>query len=91
MLKASVGKGAVNKQVDVEITQQLLNKFHKNQAVTNFPLLAEDGRAGSNTNEAIGAFQGQTVGAVRPDYRVNVGGTTLRELINFGQLGGLIR
>ncbi|MGH2958800.1 MAG: peptidoglycan-binding domain-containing protein, partial [Solirubrobacterales bacterium] len=54
-IQGSVGQGGDNLEKDVRSVQQLLNR----QDLTPLSKIAEDGRSGSQTVEAIRAFQGR--------------------------------
>lgn len=76
-LGGSVGKGGANKVADVLIVQQLLNKH---VAALGLPALDEDGRIGTNTIDAIRAYQKLVLGQAKPDGRIDVGGDTWKAL-----------
>jgi hypothetical protein len=83
-IEGSVGQGGDNLTKDVRLVQQLLNR----QDLTPLSKIAEDGRSGSQTVEAIRAFQGRNCNMSSPDGRVDPGGKTWRTLNNSsGQRG----
>ncbi len=77
-ITASVGKGGVNKRVDVLTVQKLLNQHIR--SITPLRPLAENGRVGPATLGAIEEFQRRVVGLTTPDGRVDPNGRTLRAL-----------
>lgn len=77
-IKESVGRGGKNVAPDVVIVQRLLNdKYLK---PNKLPLLVDDGKAGTNTQNAIDAFQKKVVGLLNPDGRIDPGGASWRKL-----------
>src|SRR5437868_1104055 len=70
-IAASVGNEGVNHPKDVRVVQRLLNKHRAAK-------LAEDGKCGTHTVQAIIDFQTGFVPA--PDGRVDPGGPTWRRL-----------
>ena len=75
-LEGSVGQNGDNLEPDVRIVQQLLNQ----QDLAPLQRLAEDGRVGPATTEAIRHFQTRYLGINSPDGRVDPGGRTIRRL-----------
>jgi Putative peptidoglycan binding domain len=75
-LEGSVGQNGDNLERDVRIVQQLLNR----QDLAPLQRLAEDGRIGPATIEAIRHFQTRYLGINSPDGRVDPGGRTIRRL-----------
>lgn len=75
-IEGSVGQDGDNLENDVRLVQQLLNR----QDLTPLSRIAEDGRSGSQTIEAIRHFQGRKLGMQSPDGRVDPNGRTFREL-----------
>jgi peptidoglycan hydrolase-like protein with peptidoglycan-binding domain len=75
-IEGSVGQGGDNRESDVRVVQQLLNR----QDLTPLSTLREDGRSGPATVEAIRHFQARSLGIASPDGRVDPGGRTLRRL-----------
>lgn len=75
-IEGSVGQNADNLEKDVRLVQGLLNR-HDLAPLTR---LAEDGRSGSRTIEAIRHFQARKLNIQSPDGRVDPGGKTLRAL-----------
>lgn len=71
-ISRSVGAGGVNRWADVRTVQTLLNENGNDCGTV-------DGRVGPKTIGAIRAFQGGFLS--KPDGRVDVGGTTWRNLI----------
>jgi len=72
-ISGSVGKGSTNKRPDVRTVQQLLN-LHV--GALGLPRLDEDGQIGTNTINAIRAYQKFVVGLSAPDGRIDVNGRT---------------
>lgn len=75
-IEGSVGQGGNNLEADVRVVQSLLNK----QDLTPLTQIAEDGRSGAQTTEAIRHFQGRSLGMQSPDGRVDPDGRTFRKL-----------
>ena len=75
-IEGSVGQDGDNRESDVRIVQRLLNGHD----LTPLAALAEDGRSGSRTIEAIRHFQTRHLGQQSPDGRVDPGGKTIRKL-----------
>lgn len=75
-IDGSVGQGGDNRENDVRVVQGLLNR----QDLTPLSKLAEDGRSGSQTVEAIRHFQGRNLGMQSPDGRVDPDGRTFSKL-----------
>jgi peptidoglycan hydrolase-like protein with peptidoglycan-binding domain len=75
-IEGSVGQGGDNLEGDVRVVQRLLNRHD----LSPLAALAEDGRVGSQTVEAIRHFQSRKLGMSSPDGRVDPGGRTLRAL-----------
>lgn len=75
-IDGSVGQGGDNLERDVRTVQQLLNR----QDLTPLTALADDGRIGSRTLEAIRHFQTRYLGIQNPDGRVDPDGRTIRRL-----------
>lgn len=75
-IEASVGQDGDNREPDVRLVQRLLNG-HDLAPLTN---IAEDGRSGPRTVEAIRHFQTRNLGQPSPDGRVDPGGKTIRKL-----------
>lgn len=73
MLNASVGVGGVNREADVRLVQERLNRF---VARLEIPPLDVDGDCGPKTRRAIEAFQHAVAGLQVPDGRVDPGGKT---------------
>jgi len=76
VLTASVGRGGVNKGVDVKLVQGLLNTFSVLKVI-----LLVDGKMGRKSITAILRFQRIVLGVASPDGRVDVGGRTLNALL----------
>lgn len=76
-IEQSVGRGGVNAKTDVEIAQALLNKH---VVALGLPLLVVDGRSGTNTVDAIRAYQRRVVGLTATDGRIDPGGRTWQAL-----------
>lgn len=87
MIKGSVGRGGLNKKLDVIQVQKLLNNFIRYQPALKLKMLAEDSVCGGKTIAAIDAFQMHVVGTFAPDGRVDVAGKTIKELQLFGKFG----
>lgn len=77
-IRSSVGRSGRNTRRDTEIVQTLLNN-HLTSIGRKHPL-AEDGRAGDKTINAIVRFQQRVVGTHQPDGRVDPNGRTIRAL-----------
>lgn len=77
-ISASVGLGGRNKPTDVALVQQLLNH-------TGDHKLTIDGLSGSNTYEAIKAFQKSVVKLFKPDSLISPHGKTIKQLITFNK------
>jgi peptidoglycan hydrolase-like protein with peptidoglycan-binding domain len=75
-IEGSVGQNGDNLEKDVRLVQGLLNR----QDLTPLTKLAEDGRSGSQTIEAIRHFQGRKLNVQSPDGRVDPDGRTFRAL-----------
>jgi hypothetical protein len=75
-ITASVGARGDNLEADVRLVQSLLNR----QDLSPLGPLAEDGRVGSATIEAIRHFQARVVGMSSPDGRVDPDGRTFKRL-----------
>lgn len=75
-IEGSVGQDGDNHESDVRLVQGLLNR----QDLTPLSKLAEDGRSGSQTIEAIRHFQGRNLGMQSPDGRVDPDGRTFKKL-----------
>jgi peptidoglycan hydrolase-like protein with peptidoglycan-binding domain len=75
-IEGSVGQKGENRENDVRIVQRLLNR----QNLSPLGKLAEDGRAGASTIDAIRRFQTRNIGMNPPDGRVDPAGRTLRAL-----------
>jgi hypothetical protein len=75
-IEASVGQDGENREPDVRVVQRLLN----GQDLAPLATLAEDGRSGSRTVEAIRHFQTRQLGMQSPDGRVDPDGRTIRKL-----------
>lgn len=75
-IEGSVGQGGDNLEKDVRLVQGLLNR----QDLTPLSKIAEDGRSGSQTVEAIRHFQGRKLNMQSPDGRVDPDGKTFRTL-----------
>jgi hypothetical protein len=73
----SVGKGGANTKADVLTVQKLLNKH---VASLGLPALDEDGRIGTNTIDAIRAYQKIALNMAKPDGRIDIGGDTWKAL-----------
>jgi hypothetical protein len=76
-ITASVGRRGVNREPDVRVVQELLNRH---VATLGLQPLSVDGRVGTNTIAALETFQRRTVGMANPDARVDPGGRTLAAL-----------
>ena len=76
IIHASVGRGGVNRFVDVRVVQELLNK-HRRPPMQPLTL---DGIVGPKTIAAIEAFQRRVLSTIQPDGRVDPDGPTLRAL-----------
>lgn len=77
-IKESVGRGGKNVAPDVVIVQRLLNdKYLK---PNKMPALVDDGKVGTNTQNAIDGFQKKVVGLLNPDGRIDPGGASWRKL-----------
>ncbi|QDV45836.1 hypothetical protein Enr13x_57390 [Stieleria neptunia] len=83
----SVGKGGANRGPDTMTVQSLLNlnldTLNAKLAANGEPklaVLAEDGKIGTKTKDAIGAYQRHIIGMKSPDQRVDPGGNTLKQL-----------
>ena len=76
-IQKSVGPNSPNEFEDVKVVQILLNL---NQTRSGGATLSTDGVFGSNTENAIAAFQRTVMGSAAPDSRVDPNGATLREL-----------
>ena len=85
-ISASVGKNGVNRQADVKLVQQLINK--NIGRLTPLAPLKVDGINGSRTIGAITEFQTRVVGMSRADGRVDPGGMTLKSLNQGATFGG---
>jgi len=73
----SVGRGGVNRDIDVKLIQQLLNA----QSIPGETIpLVVDGIAGEKTYKYIDAFQREIVKMANPDGRVDPGGKTFKKL-----------
>ena len=75
-IDGSVGQDGDNLETDVRLVQGLLNR----QDLTPLTKLAEDGRSGSQTIEAIRHFQSRKVNMASPDGRIDPGGKSFRML-----------
>lgn len=73
----SVGRAGANNPPDVLIVQQLLNAHVQSLGL---PPLEEDSTIGTNTINAIRAYQKMVLGMSAADGRVDVGGATWRAL-----------
>ncbi|QEG01564.1 hypothetical protein Mal15_56410 [Stieleria maiorica] len=83
----SVGKGGINREPDAMTVQSLLNlnlsTLNAKLAAKGQPrlaALAEDGKVGTKTKDAIGAYQQYVMGTKSPDQRVDPNGETLKQL-----------
>jgi peptidoglycan hydrolase-like protein with peptidoglycan-binding domain len=76
VIEGSVGQDGDNREPDVRVVQRLLNGHDLAPLAT----LAEDGRPGSRTVEAIRHFQTRYLGMQSPDGRVDADGRTIRKL-----------
>ena len=74
----SVGKGGANAKADVLIVQGLLAKL---TGRLGLPPLDIDGGYGTNSFNAIVAFQKQIVGIAAPDGRIDPGGRSWKALV----------
>ena len=83
MIKSSVGKGGLNKQNDVVIVQNLLNKYIISQHIMVLALLEEDGQCGKITIACIEDFQSKVVGLARADGRIDAVGKTMNTLKHY--------
>lgn len=81
---ASVGKGGSNRHDDVATVQQLLNFVPPEHGGPD-PKLAVDGKFGTNTASAIERFQKIGLGFQWPDGRIDPGGKTAVNLLQFAQ------
>jgi len=77
-IQASVGRGGVNIRADVRTVQNLINSHIR--LIPPTEPLDPDGKVGTNTINAIKAFQRLVVGMSQPDGRVDPGGQTLAAL-----------
>lgn len=75
-IEGSVGNGGDNLESDVRLVQQLLNR----QDLAPLKRVAEDGRIGPQTLEAIRHFQTRYLNMNSPDGRVDPEGRTFRRL-----------
>jgi hypothetical protein len=75
-IQGSVGQHGDNLAPDVRLVQRLLNR----QNLSPLRTLAEDGRSGPATVEAIRHFQTRFLSMPSPDGRVDPGGRTFRRL-----------
>ena len=78
-LQRSVGRAGVNRVVDVELVQGLLNEAARESGIAEFKV-TENGRCGQKTISAIREFQRTVLGFKRPDRRVDPVGKTCRAL-----------
>lgn len=74
-----VGKGGANVANDVGLVQLLLNA--NKSRVPKAVALKVDGKVGTNTYNAIAAFQNHVVKLRNPDSRVDPGGKTMKALL----------
>jgi hypothetical protein len=79
-ISASVGKGGKNEMQDVLLVKQLLSKFGYS--------LAQNGKADTALNSAIGKFQTIYVPAAKTDQRIEPAGQTWNTLIGIGRVKG---
>ncbi|HEX9024204.1 MAG TPA: glycoside hydrolase family 19 protein [Geobacteraceae bacterium] len=77
-ISKSVGRKGVNNRDDVKTVQILINMNIDKLTPLNF--LAEDGRIGNITINAIEEFQRRVMSVVNPDGRVDPDGATLKRL-----------
>ena len=76
IIRASVGRGGVNRFEDVRVVQELLNKH----TPPRMQPLTVDGIVGPKTIAAIEDFQRRVLSMIHPDGRVDPDGPTLRAL-----------
>jgi len=79
-ISASVGKGGKNEKQDVLLVKQLLSKFGYH--------LAQNSRADTELNSAIGKFQTAYVPAAKTFQLIEPGGQTWNTLIGIGRIKG---
>lgn len=77
-ITASVGKNGVNRRNDVITIQKLINQ--NIGFITPLRTIAEDGKVGSITINAIEEFQRRVLKISNPDGRVDPNGMTLKKL-----------
>lgn len=77
----SVGRYGANRAADVTTIQKRLNRWIAFGRLPGLDLLAVDGKCGSKTKTAIGAFQLRYVmGVTQPDCRCDPGGASVTHL-----------
>jgi uncharacterized protein (TIGR02594 family) len=85
VIHGSVGRGGINRRIDIITVQTLLNACIG--MLTPLRPLRADGRCGDFTIGAIEEFQRRVVGLSHPDGRVDPSGRTLQKLLDVPRPG----